>query len=83
MPVEALLATIASERPNIAVVAGIVADHLRPLAAEREGLRAILADAGTRLLWGGPGAEPAPTYGLPGTVVSTVDDAVANLHPLA
>lgn len=83
VPVDALLSAIASERPQIAIVAVIVEAHLRPLADEHEALRATLAEAGTKLLWGGPGAAPAAAHGLPGTVASTVDDAVASLHPLA
>jgi methanogenic corrinoid protein MtbC1 len=81
VPVDALLAAIASERPEVAVVAVIVESHLRPLADEREVLRTTLDGAGTKLLWGGPGATSAPAYGLPGAVASTVDDAIASLQP--
>lgn len=83
VPVDALVAAIASERPAVAVVAVIVEQHLRPLADQREVLRGALEGAGTKLLWGGPGAVPAPTYELPGAVAPTVDDALAILHPLA
>ena len=82
VPVDALVATIASERPAVAIVAVIVERHLRPLADRGELLRRTLKSAGTKLLWGGPGAAPASKYGLPGTVVPTVDDALVNLHSL-
>jgi methanogenic corrinoid protein MtbC1 len=82
VPVEALLDTIASERPALAIIAVIVEDHLRPLVDEREALRRTLDGAGTRLLWGGPGTAPAYASGLPGAIVATVDEAITRLHPL-
>lgn len=83
VPVDALLDAIVSERPQIAVVAVVVEAHLRPVADARETMRAALEDTGTLLLWGGPGAGAAAGYGLPGTAVATVDEAIARLHPLA
>ena len=83
VPVEALVATIRSTRPAVAVVAVILERHLRKLAEGRENIRLAVKGAGTTMLWGGPGAATAGEEGLPGLVVQTIDDALDRLHPLA
>jgi len=83
VPVDALVATIESQRPAVAVVAVILNRHLRPLLDAGETIRAAVDGAGTTMLWGGPGAVPSAEQRLPGTVVQTLDEALVRLHPLA
>ncbi|MDR7404799.1 MAG: MerR family transcriptional regulator [Armatimonadota bacterium] len=83
VPVNALVATIESRRPAAALVAVVLDRHLRPLVDEREAIRAAVTGAGTTMLWGGPGAATPSAQRLPGTVVRTIDEALARLHPLA
>jgi methanogenic corrinoid protein MtbC1 len=76
-PVDAALAAIERLESRVAVVAVTLAQHLEPYIAVRDRVAEFTTRTGATVVWGGPGAASADLRGLPGSVASTIDDAVA------
>lgn len=76
VPVDALLTTVESERPQYVAVSVTLTAHLRPFRDAGAVIDRTHRTSGATFIWGGPGALQAEAVGLPGHTAPTVDAAI-------